>query len=94
VLRHGGAQKKLKLVEPKKTKKMQCIVAILRCALTAGVTTLFVKRLKPKLQVTNTLEVLSSILERAKQRKWRIPSFMWVSGKESQERRSATKNSE
>ena len=73
---------------------MQGIVAILRCALIAGVTTLFEKSLKPKLQVTNILEVLSSILQRAKQSKWRISSFMWASGKERQVRRSATNRSE
>jgi hypothetical protein len=81
-LRHGGAKEKFKLVDSEK-KKLQSIVAILRCALIAGVTTLFVKRLKPKLHITNTLEVLSSILQITKVSKWRISTYLWVSGKES-----------
>ena len=72
----------------------QSIVAILRCALIAGVTTLFEKSLKPKLQVTNILEVVSKILQRTKGIKCGIFSFIWVSGEDSEEMKSATNRSE
>jgi hypothetical protein len=65
-------------------------VANLPCAQIADVIILFVRSSKQKLRIINTSKVLNLILKRTQKKNFKTFMFMWVSGKENQERRSAT----